>query len=84
MSNGSLKFSTSGVTIYGLVYNRLAPGATNWVTDGSGTINGAVVSDGGVAGTGTATISYDNDVLTRVRGNVGTYVRAPGSWRDFQ
>jgi hypothetical protein len=84
VSNGSLKFSTSGVTIYGLVYNRLAPGVTSWITDGSGTINGAVIVDGGVAGTGTTTISYDNDILTRVRGNVGTYVRAPGSWRDFQ
>jgi PilX N-terminal len=84
VSNGDLKFSTSGVTIHGLVYNRLAVGATNWVTSGSGTVNGAVVVDGGVSGTGTATLSYDDAVLKRVRGNVGTYVRAPGSWRDFQ
>jgi len=82
--NGDLKFSTSGVTIHGLVYNRLAPLATTWVTDGSGQVSGAVVAEGGVSGAGTANLVYDADILARVRHNVGTFVRAPGSWRDFQ
>ena len=82
--NGDLTFPVGGVTIHGLVFNRLAGAATNWITAGSGTVRGAVFAEGGVAGNGTTTISYDADILNRVRGNVGTFVRAPGSWRDFR
>lgn len=86
--NGDLRFDVSGVTVHGLVYSRLPlTGSTaGWVTGGagSGRIEGAVVAEGDVSGTGTTTIVYDRDVLRRVRQSVGSFVRVPGSWRDFQ
>lgn len=84
--NGGLKFTSAGAKIHGMVYNRLDPaaGLSAWATDGAGEVIGAVVAEGGVSGTGTSTLTYDADVLARVRHNVGTFVRAPGSWRDFR
>ena len=86
--NGDLRFNVSGVTVHGLVYSKLPPtGSTSgWVTGGTagGRINGAVVSEGNVSGNGVATITYDPDVLRRVRQGIGSFVRVPGSWRDFQ
>ena len=76
--NGSVEF-TAAAKIYGLVYTRTA----NWVTSGPGTVVGAVVAEGNVTGGGTTTIEYDADVLRRVRFNIGSFVRVPGSWRDF-
>ena len=89
--NGNLEFTTagSGVNIYGLVYTRLPvpnPAAlTGWVTNGTGgQVIGAVVSEGGVSGSGSPTILHDSAVLDRLRYAVGTFVRVPGSWRDFK
>ena len=90
--NGHLEFigagAGTGVNIYGLVYTRIPvpnpAGLTGWATNGAGQINGAVVSEGDVSGAGTATIVYDPDVLNRLRYTVGSFVRVPGSWRDFR
>jgi hypothetical protein len=84
--NGDLQFVGGGVgvNIYGLVFNRLAAGTANWTTAGAGQINGAVVAEGGVVGTGTPTIVYDEAVLRHLRYNNGSFVRVPGSWRDFR
>ena len=89
--NGNLEFTAagSGVNIYGLVYTRLPvpnpAGLTGWVTNGAGgQVTGAVVSEGGVSGSGSPTILYDPAVLDRLRYAVGTFVRVPGSWRDFK
>lgn len=82
--NGDLRFTVAGVNIYGLVFNRLAGGATDWTTSGAGQITGAVVAEGGVVGAGTPTIVYDEGVLRHLRYNNGSFVRAPGSWRDFR
>ena len=89
--NGNLEFTGAGlgVNIYGLVYTRLPvpnpAGLTGWVTNGmGGQINGAVVSEGGVSGSGSPTIVHDPAVLNRLRYAVGTFVRVPGSWRDFK
>lgn len=76
--NGNVEF-TAAATVYGLVYTRTG----NWVTSGTGTFVGAVVAEGSVTGTGITTIAYDADVLRRVRFNIGSFVRVPGSWRDF-
>ena len=89
--NGNLEFTGAGlgVNIYGLVYTRLPvpnpAGLTGWVTNGAGgQITGAVVSEGGVSGSGSPTIVHDPAVLNRLRYAVGTFVRVPGSWRDFK
>ncbi len=89
--NGNLEFTPAGanVHIYGLIYTRLPvpnpAGLTGWVLTGAGgQVNGAVVSEGGVSGSGSPTIVYAPDVLTRLRYEVGSYVRVPGSWRDFR
>ena len=88
--NGHLEFTGAGtgVNIYGLVYTRLPVpnplGLTRWDTKGAGQINGAMVSEGGVSGPGIATIVYEPDILNRLRYTVGSFVRVPGSWRDFR
>jgi hypothetical protein len=84
--NGDLQHTVSGVNLFGLVYLRMAGAATDWNVSGSGQITGAVVTDGGLTSTVTAgpTVVYDPDVLRLVRFNVGTFVRVPGSWRDFR
>jgi hypothetical protein len=83
--NGDLQFTTSGVTIFGVVYNRLLPaGDTDWTTTGSGQVTGAVVAEGGVNGTGAVTVAYDADVIRLIRFNNGSFVRVPSSWRDYR
>jgi len=85
--NGNLTFPVNAI-IYGLVYVRSTaplPSVTpNWVTSGTGQIQGAVVAEGEISGTGRPTIIHDREVLTRLRGSVGSFVRAPGSWKDFR
>jgi hypothetical protein len=81
--NGDLAFSTTGVTIHGLVVIRPADPITGWVTSGAGTFNGAVVVDGAVTGSGSHSIEYNGTVLTALRATVGNYILVPGSWRDW-
>ena len=79
--NGNVQFSNSTVNIFGLVYTRTA----DWVTSGAGgRITGAAIAEGGISGAGTPTIVYDADILRVLRVNTGSFVRVPGSWRDFQ
>lgn len=77
--NGNLSFPTNA-TVYGLVYVRTA----DWATSGAGQIQGSVVAEGQISGSGAPTIVHDRDVLSRLRTGVGSFVRAPGSWRDFR
>jgi len=84
--NGNLQFSTSGVTVHGLLMIRPVAPATGWDTGAStqpGTIRGAVVVDGDVSGTSGLVIQYDTDVLANLRTSSGTFFRVPGSWRDW-
>ena len=82
--NGNVLFTASGVNVHGLVYMRLPGGTPDWLTNNAGSFTGAVVSDGGVGGSGATTIVYDGAILQRVRYGIGSFVRVPGSWRDFQ
>ena len=71
----------SGVVIHGLVVSL----AVNWDTSGSAgaQLHGALIALGGVIGNGALTIAYDSAVLARLGGELGSFARVPGSWRDF-
>ena len=77
---GQVRLS-GGVTIHGVVLTL----AANWDTSGTANaqVNGALIALGNVSGNGTPAISYDAAVLARLRGQLGSFVRVPGSWRDF-
>ncbi|CAD5372084.1 PilX_N domain-containing protein [Rubrivivax sp. A210] len=81
--NVNLAFS-NGVTLVGMVYGR-RPGWT-WTVTGGATIQGAAVAetDLAVGGTGAMSVVYNKDALTALRVAYGTFVRVPGSWKDFQ
>jgi type II secretory pathway pseudopilin PulG len=81
--NGNLSFSITGVTIHGLLMLRPSDPTTGWATSGDGRINGAVIVDGPVTGSGTLRIEYNGNVLTAVRSTVGNLSRVAGSWRDW-
>lgn len=76
------QLTLQGLTrIDGLVYSL----GLTWINAATASaIRGAViVRDECCAGlTGSASIVYDRDVLTRLQLGVGTYARVPGSWRD--
>lgn len=74
---GDLDVSTAGATVHGLVYVQTA----DWLDTGPVQVNGALVVEGNV--TGAPVISYDPGLLNRLRYSVGSFVRVPGSWRDF-
>ncbi len=82
--NGDLKFSVSGVNIFGMVYVRIPSGSSRWETDGAGQITGAAVSDNRIRGDGTTNYVFDPDVMNLLRWNTGSFVRVPSSWKDFQ
>jgi hypothetical protein len=75
---GNLTFNGVSPTIYGAVYLRKDP----WTSAGTGTVQGAVIADGSVGGSGTLTLIHDSAVLAKVRNTVGSLVRVPGSWKD--
>lgn len=77
---GDLTFSVAGAEINGLVYVRTA----NWSTAGLfGRVNGGVIAQGDIGGNGTPVIVHDADLLRRLRATTGSFVRVPGSWKDF-
>ena len=75
---GNLTFSTPA-NVYGLVYSH----AANWTLTGGGFIFGAAMGEGDFDGTGTQII-YTSDVLLRLRTITGSFVRVPGSWKDYE
>ena len=70
----------SNVDVFGVVYST----AETWVTSGGGTVHGAAVAEGGLSGNGTSTFVYDASVLETLRLRTGSFVRVPGSWKDFE
>ena len=79
--NGDLAVSTAGALLHGVVYvvgNRLAN------SDGL-TLSGALIAEGNLrlSGGGTSTIVYDESALGLLNRTSGSFVRVPGSWRDF-
>lgn len=75
---------SSGVTFRGLIYGRKSN--WTWTVAGSTSVLGAAVAEGSLLISGASsstTITYDQTTLKALRVRVGTFVRVPGSWRDF-
>lgn len=75
---GNVSFG-SPVNVFGLVYSQNG----TWVSSGAGSIIGGAIAQGDFGGTATTDIVYNSDVLTRLRTITGSFVKVPGTWRDF-
>jgi hypothetical protein len=71
---------SSGV-VFGLLYSR----SPTW-DRGAGTtqVNGALVAEGNLGGSGAQSIVYNSFLLNQLRTQHGSFVRVPGGWRDFR
>lgn len=82
--------ATAAATVRGLIYlqDRLVVDSTtpgNVWTDGAGVLlQGALISEGHLTGAGSSTLAYDGAILNRLRLASGSFVRAPGGWKDFK
>lgn len=56
--------------------------AVDWVGP-TGPWRGALLVEGAAAGSGPFDLAHDATVLQRLRTGQGSFVRVPGSWRDF-
>ena len=67
--------------VFGVIYST----AITWDDTGGGAalLQGAAISEGNFTGNGTPDYYYDPNVLTKLRLDQASYVRVPGSWRDF-
>ena len=66
-------------TLHGVLYARrivAEPAA-------AALVRGAVIAEQNYAGAGAPDFVYDPAVLARLQHDVGSFVRVPGSWRDF-
>ncbi len=67
----------SSLCVYGLVYTRVG----NWA--GSGIIQGAAFVESDLAASAAPTLVYSGSIVDTIRLRSGSFVRAPGGWRDF-
>jgi Tfp pilus assembly protein PilX len=67
--------------VFGVMYST----AITWDNTGGGSalLQGAAISEGNYTGNGTPDYYYDPRVLTKLRYDQSSFVRVPGSWRDF-
>jgi len=89
---GDVVFS-GGASLTGLLYSRIKddgsgapPPPTVWALNGNASIVGAAVAEGNLTLGGSSTgvaITYNEAALRALRIGTGTFVRVPGSWRDF-
>jgi len=75
--NGRVNFAAAGIRIFGLVYAT----SGDWI--GSGEIRGAAFVAGDLAATAEPIVALDGPTLDALRMRSGSFVRVPGSWRDF-
>jgi hypothetical protein len=78
---GDMSIANAGAQLNGVVYTS----GNAWGNTGALTLNGALFgeTDLALAGGGRSTVVYDPDVLKHLRRSSGSFVRVPGSWRDF-
>lgn len=78
---GNVTFS-SAVSVFGAVYSQ----AADWAAAGAGagSIFGAAIAEGNFTSTASdLSIVYNLDVIKRLRTQTGSFVRVPGTWKDF-
>lgn len=75
---GSLVFSSPGVRLFGFVYSQNG----NW--QGSGQIQGAAFIEGSLGAAAAPTVNVVGSVMDAMRMQNGSFVRVPGSWKDFE
>ncbi len=84
VATGNVRLAAS-VNIVGLLYSQ----AADWDNGGPGDakVRGAAVAEGNFSGRdiggGDYWVQYDSTVLRWLRLSTGSFVRVPGSWRDF-
>ncbi len=78
--DGAVRIS-GNVQIFAVVYST----AITWDNTGGGSalLRGAAISEGDFTGNGTPDYYYDPDVMRRIRSSASSFVKAPGSWKDF-
>jgi len=86
VATGNINLNAASVRVCGLLYSR----AATWDNSGPNAVDvqGAAVAEGNFTGSGigggSPWVQYDADVLRRLSLGTGSFVRVPGSWRDFQ
>ena len=79
-------FTTPGVRIFGFVYLLddlpLGPPVGAW--EGEGEIQGAAFIEGNLGATAAPTVNLVGSVMDAMRRQSGSFVRLPGSWKDFE
>lgn len=75
---GDVTFSNV-ITIYGALYLHEA----SWTSAGTSTVQGALIAEGDVVGNGTLQVVYNPTVLQTLRNTSGSFVGAPGGWKDY-
>lgn len=67
--------------LYAVIYST----AITWDNTGGGSalLRGAAISEGNYTGNGTPDYYYDPDVMAKIRGVATSFIKVPGSWRDF-
>lgn len=76
--NGNMSIS-GNVTIFGLIY------VTGNITQASGSavVNGSLFAGGSADFQGNFTGNYDLQVLSNIQTQLGSFVKVPGSWKDY-
>ncbi len=77
--DGDLDLQDPAARIFGLVYGQ----DTTFAVAGNGEVRGAVVAETDFSSNDSPTIVHDASVLRRLQLQHGSFVRVPGSWRDF-
>jgi hypothetical protein len=81
----ALLVATGGVTlssgtVVGVIYSQGA----NWdLGVGTTVVNGALIAENNLVGSGGQVVQYDPDVLNRLRRGRGSFAQVPGGWKDW-
>lgn len=68
------------VVVHGLIYTT----SPRWHAPAGAEVIGAVVAEGALNGAGITHIRHDAQLLQILHERTGTFLRVPGSWKDFE